>query len=66
LVSDVKPGTPAEGAGLRTGDVIMEVNGRRIKSLRGFESIVQDIEKGKRVKLLVRRGTYSIPLVMYP
>jgi bifunctional DNase/RNase len=66
LVSDIKPGTPAEGAGLRTGDVIMEVNGRRIKSLRGFESIVQDIEKGKRVKLLVRRGTNSIPLVMYP
>jgi bifunctional DNase/RNase len=66
LVSDVKPGSPAEGAGLKTGDVIMEINGERIKSLRGFESIVQDIEEGERIKLLVRRGTYSIPLVMYP
>jgi bifunctional DNase/RNase len=66
LVSDVKPGSPAEGAGLKTGDVIMEINGERIKSLRGFESIVHDIEEGERIKLLVRRGTYSIPLVMYP
>jgi bifunctional DNase/RNase len=66
LVSDVKPGSPAEGAGLKTGDVIMEINGQKIRSLRGFESIVQDIEEGERVKLLVRRGTYSIPLVMYP
>jgi bifunctional DNase/RNase len=66
LVSDVKPRSPAEGAGLKTGDVIMEINGQKIKSLGGFESIVQDIEEGERVKLLVRRGTYSIPLVMYP
>ena len=66
LVSDVKPGSPAEGAGLKTGDVIMEINGQRIKSLRGFESIVQDIEEGERIKLIVRRGAYSIPLVMYP
>jgi len=66
LVSDVKPGGPAEGAGLKTGDVIMEINGQKIKNLKGFESIVQDIEEGERIKLLVRRGTYSIPLVMYP
>lgn len=66
LVSDVKPGSPAEGAGLKTGDVIMEIDGQKIRSLKGFESIVQDIEEGERVKLLVRRGTYSIPLVMYP
>ena len=66
MVSDVKPGSPAEGAGLKTGDVIMEINGQEIRSLKGFESIVQDIEEGERVKLLVRRGTYSIPLVMYP
>jgi len=66
LVSDVKPSSPAEGAGLKTGDVIMEINGQRIEGLRGFESIVQDIDEGERVKLLVQRGTYSIPLVMYP
>ncbi len=66
LVSDVKPGSPAEGAGFKTGDVIMEINGQKVKGLRGFESIFQDIEEGERVRLLVRRGTYSIPLVMYP
>ena len=66
LISDVKPGSPAEGAGLKTGDVIIEVNGQRIKSIRGFKSIVQDIGEGERIKLLVRRGADSIPLVMRP
>ena len=66
LVSDVKPGSPAERAGLRPGDVIIEINGKRIHSLRGFESMVQDIGEGKRIKLLVQRGADSIPLVMHP
>ncbi|UCD70487.1 MAG: bifunctional nuclease family protein [Syntrophobacterales bacterium] len=66
LVSDVKPGSPAEGAGLKTGDVIIDVNGKRIKSMGGFKSIVQDIGEGERINLLVRRGGDSIPLVMRP
>ncbi len=66
LISDVKPGSPAEVAGLKTGDVIIEVNGQRIKSIKRFKSIIQDIGKGERIKLLVRRGEDSIPLVIHP
>jgi bifunctional DNase/RNase len=66
LVSDVKPGSPAETAGLKTGDVIIEINGRRIQSLGSFRSVVQDIGEGERITLLVRRGKDSIPLVMHP
>ena len=66
LVSDVKPGSPAEGTGLKTGDIIIEVNGQRIKSIRVFKSIIEDIGEGERIKLLVRRGANSIPLVMHP
>ena len=66
LVSDVKPGSPADRAGVRIGDVIMEINGERIQSLRGFKSIVQDIGEGEGIKLLVQRGADSITLVMHP
>ena len=66
LVSDVKPGSPAERAGLKTGDVIIEINGQRIQSLGSFKSMVQDISEGGRITLLVRRGKDSIPLVMHP
>jgi bifunctional DNase/RNase len=66
LVSDVKPGSPAEGAGLKTGDVIIEVNGQRIKSVRKIKSIFKEIGEGERITLLVRRGADSIPLVIHP
>ena len=66
LVSDVKPGSPAEGAGLKTGDVIIEVNGQRIKSVRKIKSIFKEIGEGERITLLVKRGADSIPLVIHP
>jgi bifunctional DNase/RNase len=66
LVSDVKHGSPAQKAGLMTGDVIIEVNGRRIESLGGFKSIFRDIGEGERIALVVQRGGDSIPLVIHP
>jgi bifunctional DNase/RNase len=66
LVSGVQPGSPAEGAGLKTGDVIIEINGQKIDDLREFKAIVRGIEEGKRITLLVRRGKESIPMTMSP
>lgn len=66
LVSDVKSGSPAEKAGLVTGDVIIEINGRKIESFEGFKSILRDIGEEERITLLVQRGGDSIPLVMHP
>lgn len=66
LVSDVKPGSPAERAGLRIGDVIIEINGQRIQSLEGFRSMVHDIGEGEGITLRVQRGAHSIPLVLHP
>jgi len=66
LVSDVKPGSPAERAGLKTGDVIIEINGRRVQSLGGFTSMLRDIGEGERVRLLIQRGGDSVPLVLNP
>ena len=36
LVVKVAPGTPAEAAGLRQGDVILEVNGRKVHNPMSF------------------------------
>jgi bifunctional DNase/RNase len=66
LVADVKPGSPAERAGLRIGDVIIEINGQRIQSLEGFKSMVHDIGEGEGIKLRVQRGADLIPLVLHP
>ncbi len=54
------PDTPAEGAGVRAGDVILEVNGESIRGLTLLE-VVHLIrgEKGTKVTLLLRHLSNS-------
>jgi len=55
VVGAVMRGSPAEQVGLRPGDVILEVNGKRVKS---WYDVVEEIQKskGKRVHLKIKRG----------
>jgi len=61
VVSDVKPGSPADDAGLVRGDLVLEVNGRKIDSLNSFADAVSSVKKGELVRLLLRRpdGTFG-------
>jgi serine protease Do len=53
IISDVEPGSAAEEAGLRFGDIIQEVNRRRITSVKEFRNAMQDADT--MVMLLVNR-----------
>ncbi len=55
LVREVQPGSPAQEAGLRPGDLIQEVNRRPIRSAREFAETLRQ-QKGKDLLLLVNRG----------
>jgi serine protease Do len=60
LVDDVRPDSPAEKAGLKRGDVIVEFDGERIRSARQFSRVVQETPAGRTVKAtLVRDGRRS-------
>jgi serine protease Do len=64
LVRDVNPGSPAEKAGVKAGDVITSVNGERIRTvgeLREKLSAKRD-EKDRTVKLGVLRNKSEITL----
>ena len=63
LVSQVKPGTAAEEAGMVRGDVILEVNGVRLQSLEQFVQQVASVQKGELVRLLLRRPDGSFGYV---
>jgi serine protease Do len=54
-VREVQPGSPAQEAGLRPGDLIQEVNRRPIRSAREFMEAVRQ-QKWKDLLLLVNRG----------
>jgi serine protease Do len=54
VVERVLPGTPADNAGLRPGDVILSVNRHQTASVSDVKKALADIPKGQDALLLVR------------
>lgn len=55
-LSGVTPGSPADRAGIRTGDVIIEFGGTPIKDLYGYTDALRSHKPGDQVKVVVMRG----------
>ncbi len=56
VVSSIRSGSPAEQAGLKEGDVILAVNGKRIYKYKLQEILKMLNEKeGKRIRVLIER-----------
>src|SRR5436309_4197581 len=64
IVSDVAPGGPAAGAGLRIGDVVVSLNGRPLGSLSELVTDVTMRSGGQPVTLAVVRGTQRLSLTI--
>ncbi|MBI2540124.1 MAG: DegQ family serine endoprotease [Deltaproteobacteria bacterium] len=60
IVIDVKPGSPADSAGIEPGDVIREVNQRPVNTVKDFENSVRQNRRGDRLLLLVQRGDNAV------
>ncbi len=56
LVTGVKPGSPADQAGLRRGDVILEVNRTPVPDLAAYKKALEDLDEGGNTLFLVQRG----------
>jgi serine protease Do len=60
LIDGVRPDSPADKAGLRRGDIVVEFDGERVRSARQFGRLVQETPAGRTVKVaLVRDGRRS-------
>ncbi len=55
VINNVEPGSPAERAGLKMGDVILSVNGQSINSGNDLVEIVSQTRVGSQVKLDILR-----------
>ena len=55
-LSDVRPGGPAEKAGLKGDDIILRILDRRIGNIYDFIYVLQDTVPGQVVPVLVKRG----------
>ena len=56
LVAKITKDSPAEKAGLKVGDVIIKADGIRTEQARDLTGVIQDKEKGERIKLELLRN----------
>jgi len=56
LVADITPGGPAEKAGIKRGDVIVEFNGTKIEDMPELPKTVASFAPGTKTKLKVLRN----------
>ena len=60
-IDSVEPGSAAEKAGIKAGDIVVEYDGERVRSARQFTRLVQETPEGRRVPLAVMRdGTRQV------
>ncbi|MCK5140052.1 MAG: DegQ family serine endoprotease [Thermodesulfovibrionia bacterium] len=62
LVSDVFSGSPAEKAGIKRGDVILQIKGRTVRDSESLRNIVAQTEAGSRIKLKIIRDNKPVSL----
>ena len=60
VVVKVAAGTPAEKAGLKKGDIIQEINGKRCDTAEDWQKVLAKANPGDAVKLVVIRDKKDV------
>lgn len=58
--ADVRPGSPAAKAGLRTGDIMIEFDGKPVLTLYDFTYSLRGKKPGDQIVVVVKRGTETV------
>ncbi|PYX94301.1 MAG: RIP metalloprotease RseP [Acidobacteria bacterium] len=63
IVTELDPGMPAEKAGIKVGDLIESVNGRKVQHIAEMVTLLQEI-KDKPIQVTVRRNGRPITVTL--
>ncbi len=66
VVTGVDPGSPAEEAGIQTGDVIQQVNRKPVKNVEDFIQKVETAKNQDHILLLLQRGQNNLFAAVTP
>jgi serine protease Do len=65
-IEEVQEDSPAEKAGFKTGDTILEFDGERVRSVRQFSRLVQETPAGRKVQAVVSRSGQRVTISVVP
>ena len=60
ITGSVIPGSSADKAGLKEGDIIMKVNGLEVGKAGSLSTLLSEYTVGDEVQLVVKRGNETI------
>jgi len=66
VVTAVEPASAGDEAGIRRGDIIVEVDRKAVRSIDDYKKAVAGVRKGRGVLFLVRRGDSTLFLALKP
>ena len=64
LVQSVLPGQPADRAGIRRSDIVVELNGKPVTDTQKFRMEIADMPVGSHVRLVVLRDGHRVPVTI--
>ncbi len=64
VVTAVEPGSPAADAGLRRGDVILELNRKPIRNVSELHQLLEESKRGENLLFLISRGGNNLFLAL--
>lgn len=66
VVDDVTEDSPAEKAGIKKGDVVVEFDGERVRSVRQFTRLVQETPAGRKTPVVLMRDGQRVNVTVEP
>jgi serine protease Do len=66
LVAAVRPGSPADRAGVRSGDVLLEVNRQKVTSVNEAQAVAHKDQNAQSLLLFLRRGGANLFAALEP
>ncbi|MDT8334726.1 MAG: PDZ domain-containing protein, partial [Desulfurivibrionaceae bacterium] len=55
----VKSGSPAATAGIKRGEIILEINQEQVESVEDFKKIIAKVDSDKNILFLTKRGEHT-------
>ncbi len=65
-IDGVRPGGPADAAGVQAGDIIIEIDGKDVQDIYDYMHRLEELKKGQEVAVIVKRGEDVLKLIVSP